>query len=194
MDELFTLILTHIGRSVFPVALFMLFSHPTVPIIPTPTPTVITSPSPSVTPTNTLMPTPTLTQTPHPTEFKPTNTPTPIPTVTPRPTQTLRVTPTNIPITSGQLDEWFTKYSNLYSIDRQKLWKVSVCESNLRAHATNGDYGGMYQFSTNTWISTRTTMNMDPNPTLRFNPEEAIKTAAFTISTVGLSPWPNCGK
>jgi hypothetical protein len=37
-------------------------------------------------------------------------------------------------------------------------------------------------------------MNLDPNPELRFNPEEAIKTAAFKISTVGFSPWPNCGK
>ena len=37
-------------------------------------------------------------------------------------------------------------------------------------------------------------MNMDPNPELRFHPEEAIRTAAFKISTAGLAPWPNCGK
>jgi len=58
----------------------------------------------------------------------------------------------------------------------------------------NGDYGGLYQFATNTWKTTRQKMNMDPHPDLRFNPEEAIRTAAFKISTVGLSPWPNCGK
>ena len=109
-------------------------------------------------------------------------------------TPSLTPTPTLPPVTSSQLDQWFTKYSNLYSIDRQKLWKVAVCESNLRPGATNGDYGGLYQFSTNAWKSTRRAMNLDPNPELRFNPEEAIKTAAFKISIVGFSPWPNCGK
>jgi len=109
-------------------------------------------------------------------------------------TPSLTPTPTLPPVTSSQLDQWFTKYSNLYSIDRQKLWKVAVCESNLRPGATNGDYGGLYQFSTNAWKSTRRAMNLDPNPELRFNPEEAIKTAAFKISIVGFSPWSNCGK
>jgi hypothetical protein len=59
---------------------------------------------------------------------------------------------------------------------------------------TNGVYGGLFQFSSSTWISTRQAMNLDTNTELRFNPEEAIRTAAFKISTMGLSPWPNCGK
>jgi hypothetical protein len=71
---------------------------------------------------------------------------------------------------------------------------VAVCESKLRPSAKNGDYLGLYQYSTNTWRKTRTRMNEDPDPTLRLNPEESIKTAAFTISTVGLAAWPECGK
>lgn len=71
---------------------------------------------------------------------------------------------------------------------------MAVCESNLKPHAKNGDYGGLYQFSARTWKSTRQAMNLDTDPNLRFNPEEAIKTAAFKISTSGLSAWPNCNK
>jgi hypothetical protein len=141
------------------------------------------SPTPSPLPTQTITPT----QEPSPTQ-------TPIPTQSPTPRPTATPTPTIIPVTSQQLDAWFTEYSNHYSIERRKLWLMAVCESNLKPHAINGDYGGLYQFSTNTWISTRRQMNADPNPQLRFNAEEAIKTAAFKISTVGLSAWPNCNK
>jgi hypothetical protein len=93
-----------------------------------------------------------------------------------------------------QLDEWFSKYSKEYSVDRQRLWNIAVCESELRPDAKNGDYGGMYQFSNNTWRSTRTRMNLPTDPSLRFHPEEAIKTAAFLLSTRGHSPWPNCSQ
>lgn len=185
MDIFIKLLLFHIGWSVFPVTLvFSVYLPNQVQFIaPYPSPTLTLSPSHSSTPSNTE--TPTFTPTP-----KPTNTPTPSLTPTPSPTPL----PTVVPVTSNQLDEWFTTYSNHYGVDRQKLWNVAVCESHLRPSATNGDYGGLYQFSTNTWISTRRAMNLDTNPTLRFNPEEAIRTASFKISTVGLSPWPNCGK
>jgi len=140
-----------------------------------------------------ISPTPTLTNTPYPTTTPhPTVTSTPKPTKVPLPTQTPY--PTQIPVTSEQLDRWFTQYANHYSIERQKLLKMAVCESNLKPNAKNGDYIGLYQFSTNTWKSTRRSMNVDSNPELRFNPEESIKTAAFKISTMGLSPWPNCAK
>jgi hypothetical protein len=147
--------------------------------IPSPTPT------PTLIPTNTPTPIPTLTPTP-------TDTPTPKPTLIPTPTQT--PTPTSVPVTSNQLDGWFTQYSNHYSIDRQKLWNIAVCESGLRPNATNGIYGGLYQFSASAWHSTRSNMNENPDPDLRFNPEEAIKTAAFKISVSGYNAWPNCGK
>ena len=128
-------------------------------------------------------PTPTSTPTPSPT---PTNTPTPLPTSTP--------TPTPYPVTSQQLDDWFTKYANQYSVDRSLLWHIAACETGLRPNATNWIYGGMFQFSPNTWEANRIVMGLDPNPTLRFNPEESIKTAAFLLSTRGPGAWPNCGK
>jgi soluble lytic murein transglycosylase-like protein len=74
------------------------------------------------------------------------------------------------------------------------LVKIAVCESKLNPYARSLDYGGLYQFSTNTWINTRRTMNLDQNPDLRFNPEESIKTAAFKISTGGINAWQNCIK
>lgn len=136
-------------------------------------------------PTPTVTSTPTQTPTPSP---SPTHTPTPKPTATP----TNSPTPTLPPVSSGELDSWFSKYSSLYSVDRQKLWDIAVCESNLNTNAKNGDYGGMYQFSSGTWVSTRTAMSEDTNADLRFNAKEAIKTAAFRISTLGPAAWPNC--
>ncbi len=96
--------------------------------------TIIQTPTSSQTPT----PTPQANQTPTPilTKPAPTKTPTSTPTSTPAPTLPL--------VTSTQLDAWFTTYSNQYGIDRQKLWRVAVCESGLNIHAKNGDYGGLY--------------------------------------------------
>jgi len=72
------------------------------------------------------------------------------------------------------------------------LVKIAVCESELNPNAVNGDFGGLFQFTASTWNSTRNEMNMDPSPDLRFNPEEAIKTAAFKMSVDGTNPWKNC--
>lgn len=117
---------------------------------------------------------------------------TPIPTPTRKPT--LSPTPTRVVYKSSDFDEWFTKYSQKESIDRNLLRRIAVCESGLNPRAVNGIYGGLFQFSTGTWISNRRAMNMDTNPDLRFNPEEAIGTAAFRIATVGIHAWPNCHK
>lgn len=136
-----------------------------------PTPTVLPSPTASPTPTPTLTPTPT-----------------PIPTRTPTPT------PTPYPVTSEQLNSWFNTYSSKFSVDKKRLWLIAVCESNLRPNAKNGPYGGLYQYSASTWRVTRTRLNADPNPDLRFNPEEAIRTAAFSIATGNLNAWPHCSK
>ncbi len=179
MESLAQHVLTMTGRVLFPpLAMLLMLGNQTslgkIPLIiapPTPTPTAVPTPTP------TLIPTPTTTPTPSP-----------IPSSTPTPT------PTPIPVSSGQLDEWFTNYANHYSVERTKLWLIAVCESNLRPGAINGLYGGLYQFSPGTWRSTRMRMNADTDPDLRFHPEEAIKTAAFKISTDGLSAWPNCPK
>lgn len=150
-------------------------------IKPTLTPTATLIPSPTLTPTNT--PTPTFTPTPIPTH-------TPTPTLTPTPEPTL--SPTVIPYTSNDFDQWFTQYSKEYGVEKNTLFLIAVCESKLNPQASNGDYKGIYQFSTGTWQSTRNQMGMDQNPDLRFNPEESIRTAAFKISRGGSSAWKNC--
>lgn len=180
------ILIVYIGWVLFPFTLLYPVSvSQTSQAVQTPTPPVsqTLAPTPSFSPSPTTAPSPT-----------PTHTPVPTATDIPTPTLTSTPFPTPISVTSEQLDEWFTTYSNHYSIDREKLRRVAICESNLRPQATNGDYAGLYQFSTQTWISTRRAMNLDTNPALRFNPQESIRTAAFKISTVGLSPWPNCGK
>ena len=137
------------------------------------------SPTHTPTPTPTITPTPTLTPTPTPTN-------TPLPTRTPTPKPTL--------VVGSQLLEWVNKYSSEMSVDRDLLLRIGNCESGMNSNSRYLDYGGIYQFSTNTWISTRKVMNLDPNPDLRFNPEESIKTAAFKLSRSGTGSWPNCAK
>lgn len=117
---------------------------------------------------------------------------TPIPTPTKKPTPTPTITPTPIP--AGSLEEWFNKYASKESIDRERLKRIAICESGLNPNARIMDYGGLFQFSTSSWISTRTNMNLAADPNLRFNPEEAIKTAAFKVATEGIHAWPNCNK
>lgn len=143
--------------------------HSPLSIAPTPPPFVPASPLPTATPSPTLKPTPVGT---------------PKPSSTPRPSAS--------PVTAAQLEEWFTKYANRESINKDLLKKIGVCESNLKASAVNGIYGGMYQFSPSTWVSTRRMMNQNTDPNLRFDAEEAIKTAAVRIATLGDKAWPNC--
>ena len=131
------------------------------------------------------------TPTPSPT-LSPTSTPSPRPTATPTTIPT--PTPTQKPFTQEQLDGLLTQYANHDSVDRSLLRQIAACETGFRANATNWIYGGMYQFSPNTWSANRRTMGADPNPDLRFNAEESIKTAAFVLSTRGPSAWPNCSK
>ena len=176
-----------IGGAIVPPAIYFLATS--VIFIPQHTPPAKQDLAPPDSPTPTVTPTPSETPTPSP---SPTNSPTPKPTATSTPTYT--PTPTRSPVTSSELDSWFTKYSNEYSVDRGKLWNIAVCESGLNPNARNGDYGGLYQFASGTWVSTRRAMSADTNADLRFSAEESIKTAAFRISTVGQFAWPNCSQ
>jgi hypothetical protein len=130
------------------------------------------SPTPTITPTPTLTPTPTVS----------------VPTSTPVPT------PTPMPLTSAQLEDFFTKYANLYSVDKELLKKIAYCESKYNTNAKFNDYLGLFQFSTNTWVNNRNLMGQDNNPDLRTKPDESIKTAAFVISRNGQNAWPSCIK
>lgn len=117
---------------------------------------------------------------------------TPVPTPTPKPT--LTPTPTIHYMTGGELETLFAEAGNGQSISSDLLRKIAHCESGFNPGAKNGIYGGLFQFSTSTWIVTRLAMNKDTNPALRFNPAEAIKTAAFKLATDGIHAWPNCVK
>lgn len=132
----------------------------------------------------------------HPTTTPtPTSTPTPLPTATPTPLPTDTPTPTATPtpiVTSGDLETLFSKYAGEQSVDKELLKKIARCESGFNSEASFMDYLGMFQFSPDSWIATRHMMNADPNPDLRKNPEEAIKTAAFKIAHGGQNAWPNC--
>jgi hypothetical protein len=142
----------------------------------------------------TLMPTPTITPIPP--------TLTPIPTKKPLPTQvkislatpSLTPIPTRVQIEStiSMHESFFDQYSSQYGVDKTLLKKIAQCESGMRTNAVNGIYGGMFQFASATWISTRQQMGLDTNPDLRFDSKESIQTAAFKIANNGKSAWSGC--
>lgn len=93
------------------------------------------------------------------------------------------------------LDPLFEKYSGEFGVSSTTMKIIAKCESHFNpgAISSNGLYGGMYQYSASTWKSTRNSMGLDPNPELRFNAEEAIRTTAFKIASGGIGAWPVCG-
>ncbi|QQG47335.1 MAG: transglycosylase SLT domain-containing protein [Candidatus Woesebacteria bacterium] len=135
-------------------------------------------------PTDSPNPTPTESPTPAPTPFP--EAPAPTPTIPPAPTPTPDVwsPPAISPV--------IQRYAQVYNVDSNLLERIANCESHFNPNAQNGDYLGMFQFSTNTWISTRNQMAFDANPILRTNIEESIRTAAYLVSKRGTEPWPLC--
>jgi len=105
-------------------------------------------------------------------------------------TPIVRVAPPSPETISG----WFNTYGAQYGIDPKVLEKIAFCESGYNPQAVNGPYGGMFQFHASTWASNRNAMGLDPNPALRFNGEESVKTAAFKMSRDGVGAWPVCGR
>lgn len=150
---------------------------PTPTETPSPTPTeIVLTETPTVTPTSTI---------------QPTTTPTITPSLTTTPTPTITTIPVAAPV---NLDELFARYSGQYGVDVNLLKKIAKCESNFNTNAIGpkGLYVGMFQFGDGSWQSTRKQMGLDPNPQLRTNAEESIKTAAFAISKGRASMWPHC--
>jgi len=138
------------------------------------------------------------------------STPTPIPTPTPADKALPTIKPTVIekkaitPVTqtaalvvhSPKAPEVILsvikKYSGEYNVSREMMIAIAHCESGFRENAVNGPYAGIYQFIASTWASNRRAMGLDPNPDLRFNAEEATRTAAFKMSRDGFGAWPVC--
>jgi len=92
----------------------------------------------------------------------------------------------------NELAKWFEENAECYGVPRRTLEYIAYCESRYNPTATNGKHAGMYQFNPTTWMATRGRMGMDPNPDLRFDAEEAIRTAAFKISNGGIGAWAYC--
>lgn len=134
------------------------------------------------TPTPTLSPTSTPTPTP-----KPTSTPIPKPTLTPTPT--LIPQPT---FTSGETNSFIDRFASQYGVDPHILRHIALCESGFDPNAKNLSYGGLYQFSPNTWIKYRQLLGEETSPDLRFNAEEAVQTAAYVLSLNQTYIWPSC--
>jgi hypothetical protein len=162
------------------------------PVIPSPTPTIFVKP-PQTLPTVTQSPTPT------PTTDEETPAVSVQPTVTPTPTDIPSLTPTTTPIptevaqpSSSDLETFFSQYSTQYNVSEDELKKIANCESGFNTNSDTGLYAGMFQFSAVTWESERNAMGMDPNPDLRKDPGEAIKTTAYMLSRGGQNAWPNC--
>ena len=91
------------------------------------------------------------------------------------------------------IDGYFASAGTQYHVDISVLRRVAVCESGYNTYARNGPYAGMFQFASSTWVATRATMGLSTDPDLRFNPEQAIDTAAFKIAAgEGKQAWPGC--
>lgn len=152
------------------------------------TPSNIPTPTESATPIST--PTPKATQT-----AKPTLTPTITPISTPTPTVqpvALEPTPTPDVWSPPDMDPLFAQFAGQFGVDKNTLERIAVCESHFNPNAANGDYLGMFQFSTSTWQNYRSQLGMDTNPALRTDITESIRTAAFMLSKRGTSAWPSC--
>lgn len=70
--------------------------------------------------------------------------------------------------------------------------KIAYCESGGHPGASNGPYGGMFQYTVQTWEATRRLMGADTNPDLRYGAQEAIETTAFKLSRGGDAAWEHC--
>lgn len=152
------------------------------------TTTVPSSTAPSPHPSSAIYAEPTMF--PTPTHETPTPTATPLPTRVP----TRVPTPTaSLPVpTPPDLFALTQRIADEYKVDAHILRHIAQCESGFNPAATNRLYGGLYQFSASTWSSYRLRMGRDPNPALRFDAEEALRTAAYVMQLGKSGIWPNC--
>jgi soluble lytic murein transglycosylase-like protein len=127
-------------------------------------------------------------------EANPTLIPTAVPTIEPTtaPLPTATPLPRRTVTAPADLEPFFAKYAGEFNVDEEDLKGIAKCEAGFNAQSDTGLYAGMFQFDSATWASTRTVMGLDPNPDLRKNAEESIRTAAYKVSHGGRHAWPNC--
>ncbi len=146
----------------------------------TPPHQTILNPRSSLTPSPSLPPPPS----PKPSPITP-----PSPSLTPTPSPSSSPQPQFSP---EEIHNFFVSFSNEYHLDVNILRHIAVCESGFNPQAQNLSYAGLFQFSQNTWTHYRNLQNLDPNPDLRLNAKEAIKTASYVLSINQAYIWPNC--
>ncbi len=95
-------------------------------------------------------------------------------------------------IAPGEVENMINGYAAQYGVDPNLMKSIAKCESRFNANAVNGSHAGMYQFKDTTWVSTRRAMGLDTNPELRFDAQEATKTAAFKLAHGGKQAWAQC--
>lgn len=132
----------------------------------------------SATPTTSISASPTASPTATPTK-KPTPTPTPTPKPQPK-------------FTSEQVYHFTDRYGILYAVDPNVLRHIAICESGFDPSAHHLWYAGLFQFDSRTWEVYRSKMGWDPDPDIRYNAEEAVKTAAYVLSLGKTQLWPVC--
>src|SRR5688572_24404800 len=81
---------------------------------------------------------------------------TPVPTPTPRPTpkpKLITAKSTQLPAKAPASDvaQMIVKYAQMYNVNPSIMLSIAQCESGLRASATNGSFGGIFQFLATTW-------------------------------------------
>ncbi len=155
---------------------------PTVVIRYTPTPTKKPSLTPPISVTPSLPITITLTITPSPLQINNT-------TSTPTPTKVILKT-----ASSQEINGFVDRFAGQYSVDPNVIRHIALCESgfNPLSLSPNGQYAGLFQFSTGAWATYRGKIDEDNNSDLRFSAEESVQTAAYIISIGKGSIWPNC--
>jgi hypothetical protein len=122
-------------------------------------------------------------------------TPIPLPTSTPTPKPTRIPTPTPKPqpeFTSEQIYKMIDGYSAQRGVNPNVIRYIAICESGFNPKAGRNIYAGLFQYDGATWRSYRRMMGENPDPDLRYNAEEAIKTTVYIVSLNRLYLWPNC--
>jgi len=124
-------------------------------------------------------------------------TPMPVPKSQPRVPKDKPQTQTAVYVVHSQVapqdvSQLIERYASEYGVNKEMMIHIAKCESGFRNTAVNGPYAGIYQFVASTWASNRRAMGLDTNPNLRYNTEEAIRTAAFKMARDGFGAWPVC--
>jgi Transglycosylase SLT domain len=123
----------------------------------------------------------------------PTSTPTPSPTPKPKPTRIPTPTPKPQPeFSSEQIYRMIDKYSQEGGVNPDVIRHIAICESGFNPRAKSYIYAGLFQYDGATWKSYRKLMGENPDPDLRYNAKEAIRTTVYIVSLNRLYLWPNC--